>query len=245
LLNHTEHSVGNHYREFKPDETIGGENPFPIAGSGWSASSCLIAPAGNITLSRDLDSGGSLMAAALYEVPVRRIDGSPASLGDHKGNVMLVVNVASQCGLTPQYAQLEEIYETYRDRGFVVLGFPANEFAGQEPGSNAEIQQFCQTKFGVKFPMFEKIVVKGQGQHPLYQHLTAARPTAQQNADGKLRKTLEQHGLAPTNATDIMWNFEKFLINRQGEVVGRFAPDVAPKDPALTSAIESELSKPT
>jgi glutathione peroxidase len=184
------------------------------------------------------------MAATFYDVPVRRIDGSPASLTDHKGTVMLIVNVASQCGLTPQYAELEEIYETYRDRGFVVLGFPANEFAGQEPGSNVEIQQFCQTKFGVTFPMFEKIVVKGPGQHLLYRHLIAACPTAQQKPQGTLRTTLEQHGLAPTNDTDIMWNFEKFLINRRGEVVGRFAPDITPKDSALTSAIEAELSKP-
>ncbi len=184
------------------------------------------------------------MATAIYDIPVRRIEGSEASLADHKGAVLLVVNVASQCGLTPQYAELEEIYETYRDRGLVVLGFPANEFAGQEPGSNAEIQQFCQTKFGVKFPMFEKIVVKGDGQHPLYRELIEARPSAQQNPSGTLRKTLEKHGLAPTSDTDIMWNFEKFLINRRGEVVGRFAPDISPKDVAITSAIESELSKP-
>ena len=114
----------------------------------------------------------------------------------------------------------------------------------QEPGSNTEIKQFCETKFGVKFPMYEKIVVKGEGQHPLYQQLVAARPAAQQNPEGTLRKTLEKHGLAPTNDTDVMWNFEKFLVNRRGEVVGRFAPDIAPKDPALTSAIEAELSKP-
>jgi glutathione peroxidase len=185
-----------------------------------------------------------IMAAALYDIPVHHIDSTPASLADHKGSVMLIVNVASQCGLTPQYADLEAIYETYRDRGFVVLGFPANEFAGQEPGSNQEIQQFCETKFGVKFPMFEKIVVKGEGQHPLYQQLIAALPNAQQKPNGTLRKTLDQHGLGPKNDTDIMWNFEKFLINRKGEVVGRFAPDIAPKDPALTSAIEAELSKP-
>ena len=121
------------------------------------------------------------MAAGLYDIPVNSIDGKPASLADHKGEVMLVVNVASQCGLTPQYAELEEVYESYRDRGLVVLGFPANEFAKQEPGSNAEIKQFCETKFGVKFPMYEKIVVKGEGQHPLYRELIAARPTAQQN----------------------------------------------------------------
>jgi glutathione peroxidase len=190
-------------------------------------------------------SGGTrLMSAALYDIPLRRIDGSSASLADHKGNVLLVVNVASQCGLTPQYAELEEIYETYRDRGFAVLGFPANEFAGQDPGSNAEIQQFCQTKYGVKFPMFEKIVVKGEKQHSLYRELIAECPTAQQKPSGTLRKMLDQHGLGPKNDTDIMWNFEKFLVNRRGQVVGRFAPDMTPKDSAITSAIEGELNKP-
>jgi glutathione peroxidase len=184
------------------------------------------------------------MSAAIYDIPLRRIDGTPASLADHKGNVLLVVNVASQCGLTPQYAELEEIYETYRDRGFAVVGFPANEFAGQEPGTNAEIQQFCQTKYGVKFPMFEKIVVKGNRQHPLYSELIAECPTAQQKPNGTLRKTLDQHGLGPKNDTDIMWNFEKFLVNRHGQVVGRFASDITPKDPAITTAIEAELSKP-
>jgi glutathione peroxidase len=193
---------------------------------------------------RERSGGKRFMSAALYDIPLRRIDGNTASLADHKGAVLLVVNVASRCGLTPQYTELEEIYETYRDRGFAVLGFPANEFAGQEPGSNAEIQQFCQTKFGVKFPMFEKIVVKGDGQHPLYRQLIAECPTAQQKANGTLRKTLDQHGLGPSNETDIMWNFEKFLVNRRGQVVGRFAPDIAPKDSAITTAIEAELSKP-
>ncbi|MBV8774363.1 MAG: glutathione peroxidase, partial [Deltaproteobacteria bacterium] len=130
------------------------------------------------------------------------------------------------------------------EEGFAILGFPANQFAGQEPGTNTEIQEFCQTKFGVKFPMFEKIAVKGEGQHPLYRELIAQFPSAQQKANGTLRKTLDQHGLGPTNETDIMWNFEKFLLNRRGQVVGRFAPDIPPKDPALTTAIEAELSKP-
>ena len=181
---------------------------------------------------------------SLYDFSAETLDGQPAPLAGHKGEVLLIVNVASKCGLTPQYADLEKVYETYHGKGFEVLGFPANEFAGQEPGSNGEIASFCETKFGVKFPMYEKIVVKGEGQHPLYQQLVAARPTAQQNPEGTLRKTLEKHGLAPTNDTDVMWNFEKFLVNRRGEVVGRFAPDIAPKDPALTSAIEAELSKP-
>lgn len=184
------------------------------------------------------------MSSAIYDIPLRRIDGSAASLADHKSMVLLIVNVASQCGLTPQYAELEQIYEKYRDRGFAVLGFPANQFAGQEPGSNAEIQQFCHSKFGVKFPMFEKIVVKGDGQHPLYRELIAQCPKAQQKPNGTLRKTLDQHGLGPSNDNDIMWNFEKFLVNRRGEVVGRFAPDISPKDSAITTAIEAELGKP-
>src|SRR5712692_1528401 len=124
------------------------------------------------------------MSAPLYDIPVRRIDGSDVSLADHKGSVMLIVNVASRCGLTPQYAELEEVYETYRDRGLVVLGFPANEFAGQEPGSNQQIQEFCQNKFRVQFPMFEKIVVKGEGQHPLYRHLVDSQPVAKKKPEG-------------------------------------------------------------
>ena len=183
------------------------------------------------------------MSAALYDIPVRRIDGSDASLSDYKGKVMLVVNVASKCGLTPQYADLEKTYETYRDRGLVVLGFPANEFAGQEPGSNQEIKQFCEGKFGVQFQMFEKIVVKGDGQHPLYRELIDQYPKAKAKPDSALRKTLDSHGLGPKNDTDIMWNFEKFLVNRDGKVVARFAPDFNPADAEVTGAIESELAK--
>jgi glutathione peroxidase len=181
------------------------------------------------------------MSASIQEIPVRRIDGTQTSLGDYKGSVLLIVNVASKCGLTPQYADLEKVYETYRDKGFAVLGFPANEFAGQEPGSNAEIKEFCTTKYNVQFPMFEKIVVKGEGQHPLYQSLIEACPKAQPSAEGNLRKTLDKHGLGPKNDTDIMWNFEKFLVNREGKVVARFAPDIPPTDKAVTGAIEAEL----
>jgi glutathione peroxidase len=187
--------------------------------------------------------GGTPMNSKLYDFKVRHIDGKEATLGEHKGSVMLIVNVASKCGLTPQYADLEKLYEQYQTRGLVVLGFPANQFAGQEPGSNQEIADFCSTKFGVKFPMYEKIVVKGDDQHPLYRYLTETKPTSKKNPEGKLRATLDQHDLGPKNETDIMWNFEKFLVDRNGHVVERFAPDVAPNDAAVTSAIEAELAK--
>jgi len=183
------------------------------------------------------------MNSKLYDFKVRHIDGKEATLGEYKGSVMLIVNVASKCGLTPQYADLEKLYEQYRARGLVVLGFPANEFAGQEPGSNQEISEFCSTKFGVKFPMYEKIVVKGDGQHPLYKYLTETKPSSKKNPEGKLRATLDQHGLGPKNETDIMWNFEKFLVDRNGQVAERFAPDVAPNDAAVISAIEAELAR--
>ena len=179
----------------------------------------------------------------LQEIPLRRIDGSPVSLKDFGGNVLLVVNVASQCGLTPQYDGLEKLYEQYRERGLFVLGFPANDFGAQEPGSNQEIAEFCQTRFAVDFPMFEKISVKGPAQHALYRELVAAQPEAQAKEGGTLGKKLAEHGMAPQAPSDVLWNFEKFLVDRQGNVVGRFAPDVTPDDPALINAIERELTK--
>jgi glutathione peroxidase len=179
----------------------------------------------------------------LQEIPVRRIDGTSASLKDYEGSVLLVVNVASKCGLTPQYAGLEQLYEKYRGKGLVVLGFPANDFAGQEPGNNQEIAEFCQTSFAVDFPLFEKISVKGEAQHPLYKELIARQPEAQANEGGTLRSKLAEHGFLPKEPTDVMWNFEKFLVDRHGKVAGRFAPDVEPGNPALVQAIESELEK--
>jgi glutathione peroxidase len=173
------------------------------------------------------------MAAALYDIPVKSIDGKDTSLGQYKGSVLLVVNVASACGLTPQYS----------DQGFKVLGFPANDFGAQEPGTNEEIKSFCETKFDVKFPMFAKISVKGAAQHPLYHQLIAEKPTADGDKDSGLRTTLAKHGLGPTNDTDVMWNFEKFLVGRDGKVVGRFAPDITPDDPKITAAIEGALAK--
>ncbi len=181
------------------------------------------------------------MATPIQEIPVQRIDGSESSLGDFDGSVLLVVNVASKCGLTPQYEQLEQIYKTYNDRGLEVLGFPANNFAGQEPGTNEEIQGFCQSTFGVDFPMFSKISVTGDDRHPLYDALIEANPDRVDNEGGQLRGLLEQNGLAPDNDTDIMWNFEKFLVGRDGQVIGRFAPDLTPDDPIVVKAIEDAL----
>ncbi|MEU8815920.1 glutathione peroxidase [Actinoplanes sp. NPDC048796] len=159
---------------------------------------------------------------AIQEIPVRTIDGETTSLGAYDGQVLLVVNVASKCGLTPQYDGLEKLHERFRDSGFSVLGFPANDFAGQEPGTDEEIAEFCRSTFDVQFPMFSKITVKGAGQHPLYQALTAAR----KHDDG---------------STDVQWNFEKFLISRTGEVVGRFSPQVTPEDEALVAAVQKQL----
>lgn len=176
--------------------------------------------------------------AALYDIPLRRIDGTLTSLDAFRGQVALVVNVASQCGLTPQYEGLQALYDTYKDRGLVVLGFPANEFGAQEPGTDAEIQAFCRTTYGVTFPMFAKIVVKGLDQHPLYRALTHARPDAL-DADGRPLP----HREYPHREPDIHWNFEKFLLNRHGEPVARFAPQVTPDAPVLTAAIEAELNR--
>lgn len=183
------------------------------------------------------------MTAALYQIPVKRLDGSQTTLAEHKGSVLLIVNVASACGLTPQYAGLESVYEKYRARGLVVLGFPCNDFAGQEPGSSAEIQQFCETKFGVRFPLFEKITVKSQGRHALYRHLIEAQPRARFMPGSEFRARLEGYGIRPEHDSDVLWNFEKFLVDRQGAAVGRFAPDTPADDPAIIAAIEASLAQ--
>lgn len=176
-------------------------------------------------------------------IPFTRMDGTTATLGDYQGSVVLIVNVASACGLTPQYEGLQNLYREYRDQGLVVIGFPANNFKEQEPGSNEEIAQFCSTTYGVEFPLAQKISVAGEDRHPLYQALIDARPQATPSPDGGLRTRLESYGLAPANESDVLWNFEKFLIDRQGAVAGRFAPDIAPQDPVLVSAIEKALAQ--
>lgn len=159
---------------------------------------------------------------AIYDTKVNQLDGTPASLGDYKGKALLIVNVASQCGLTPQYEGLEKMHETLGPRGFEVLGFPCNQFLGQEPGTAEEIQEFCTTTYGVDFPLFEKIEVNGEQQHPLYKELNAVA-----DAEGY--------------TGDIRWNFEKFLVSPEGEVVGRFNPTVTPEDPTLVAAIEAQI----
>ncbi len=180
----------------------------------------------------------------VYDVPLERIDGAPAALREFAGKVLLVVNVASKCGLTPQYAGLEALYEAQRERGLVLLGFPANNFGAQEPGANAEIAEFCSATYAVQFPMFAKISVKGADRHPLYRELIAAQPAAIEKPGSEFRAQLAAYGVKPDDPTDVLWNFEKFLIARDGTVVARFAPDVAPDDPLLLEAIERELVKP-
>lgn len=183
------------------------------------------------------------MTTSIYDIPVRKIDGTQTSLAEYKPNVMLIVNVASKCGLTKQYEGLEKLYEKYRDSGFTVAGFPADDFAHQEPGSNPEILEFCRANFGVQFPLFEKITVVGAEKHPLYRALTEAQPTAQSSAPIAFRDQLKGYGMTPNPEPEILWNFEKFLVNRQGAVVKRFTPDTTAEDPDLLRAVEAELAK--
>jgi glutathione peroxidase len=181
--------------------------------------------------------------AALEEIPVKTVDGQSSKLGAYAGKVRLVVNVASKCGLTPQYDALEALYRKYHARGLEVLAFPANEFGAQEPGTEAEIKEFCSTKYDVTFPLFAKIVVKGEGQHPLYAELTRARPEARGLPGSKFREKLEGYGVK-AGPSEILWNFEKFLVDRSGNVVERFAPDLPPDDAMIVTAIERALDAP-
>jgi glutathione peroxidase len=159
----------------------------------------------------------------LHQIPLQTLGGDDATLGDHAGKVALIVNVASRCGLTPQYAGLEELHEKLAPRGFTVLGFPCNQFGGQEPGTSEEIAEFCSTTYGVTFPLYGKIDVNGPDRHPVYDELTSV-------ADDK------------GEAGDVLWNFEKFLVDSDGNVVRRFRPQVKPDDPELVAAIESLLA---
>ncbi|MET0324781.1 MAG: glutathione peroxidase [Ilumatobacteraceae bacterium] len=158
---------------------------------------------------------------SIFEHPINPLDGAPSTLGERQGQTLLLVNVASKCGLTPQYTGLEQLQKTYADRGFSVLGFPCNQFGGQEPGSAEEIAAFCSTTYGVSFPMFEKIEVNGPDRHPIYEELTTVADA--EGVDG-----------------DIRWNFEKFLVDPDGSIT-RFGPMITPDDPALVAAIEGSL----
>ena len=180
------------------------------------------------------------MSNAIYDIPVHRITGEGLSLADYRGKVLLIVNVASKCGLTPQYEGLEKLFESHRAQGLTVLGFPANDFAGQEPGTDAEIASFCSLNYGVQFPVFSKIAVTGTDKHPLYQWLTAAQPVTEERAG--VETMLRGHKIEPTSAPEVVWNFEKFLINRQGQVVRRFAPAITAEAPELMAAVEKELA---
>jgi glutathione peroxidase len=159
---------------------------------------------------------------SLYDVPLTTIDGTPTSMQQFQGDVLLVVNVASRCGFTPQYTGLQQLYDTYRSRGFQVLGFPCNQFLFQEPGGAEAIAKFCSTRYDVTFPLFEKVHVKGRRQHPLYTELCTT-PTA----DGE--------------TGNVKWNFEKFLVGRDGKPVGRYRTKVEPLDPGLVADIEKAL----
>jgi len=179
--------------------------------------------------------------SSIYDISVTTIDGQPKTLADYKGKAMLVVNVASKCGLTPQYEQLEALYEAKENDDFVVLGFPCNQFAGQEPGSEAEIQEFCRGTFGVKFPMFSKVDVNGETRHPLYQHLIAEQPKHIGVKDSQLEAVLSAKGLASSEPTDVKWNFEKFLVNKNCKVVARFAPDITTDNPDFQAKLNEIL----
>lgn len=177
----------------------------------------------------------------IYDFKMKDIKGNETDLAKFKNKVLLVVNVASKCGLTPQYEGLEAIYKKYQESGFEILAFPANEFKEQEPGTSAEIAEFCQMNYGVTFPLFEKIIVKGDTQHPLYKYLTSEKPEATLKPEGTLIERLKSAGLLTGEPQDIKWNFEKFLINKKGEISERFSPEIAPSDSLITSAIEREL----
>jgi glutathione peroxidase len=162
------------------------------------------------------------MPAITYDQPLETLEGEPVTLSEYKGKALLIVNVASRCGFTPQYESLQKLYDTYKERGFEVLGFPCNQFLEQEPGTAEEIRSFCSTTYGVSFPLFSKIEVNGENRHPLYATLTQA-------ADHK------------GEAGDVKWNFEKFLVSPDGEVVGRFSTKLSPEHPAIVEAIEKTL----
>ena len=178
------------------------------------------------------------MANKLYEIPVNKIDGAETTLAEFEGKVLLLVNVASKCGLTPQYAGIEKLYKEYKDQGFAVLGFPANNFLAQEPGTNEEIQDFCQTNYDVTFPLFQKISVKGEDQHPLYSYLTAEKDAADIANGSAFEERLAGIGQPRASSSDILWNFEKFLIDENGKLVHRYRSGTKPMSDDILQAVK-------
>ncbi|TEU26899.1 glutathione peroxidase [Alkanindiges illinoisensis] len=181
------------------------------------------------------------MSQSIYDIPVKTIKGETINLNQYAGKVLLIVNTASKCGLTAQYEGLEKLYQAKKDDGLEILGFPANNFKGQEPGTDEEISSFCSLNYDVHFTLFSKISVTGDDQHPLYAQLTKAQP--QTTGEGSMRERLKGLSIETTEAPEVLWNFEKFLVNKQGEVVARFAPDITADDPRIVEAIEAELAK--
>jgi len=179
---------------------------------------------------------------SIFATELTTLDGEKTTLAQWQGEVLLVVNVASKCGLTPQYAQLEELHRQWHDQGLTVLGFPCNAFLEQEPGTETEIKTFCSTTYGVTFPMFSKIEVNGPQRHPLYAQLVAEQPQALAPAGSGFLERMTSKGRAPKQPGDILWNFEKFLIARDGRVIRRFSPDMEPQDEAIVSAIRQALA---
>lgn len=182
-----------------------------------------------------------VMSQPLNQISFKAKNGEEKTIADFDAKAYLIVNVASKCGLTPQYEGLQALYEKYHGQGLEILAFPANEFLGQEPGTDEEIQSFCSLNYGVGFPVNQKIVVKGPGQHPLYTALTEGQPEAIQNANGEFEGRLRQHNLISGEAHEIKWNFEKFLLNAEGQIVARFFPDIAPLDQRLVDQVEALL----
>lgn len=179
--------------------------------------------------------------ASVYDIPVVTIQGEETTLNQYQGKVLLIVNVASKCGLTPQYESLQKLYQQKKEQGLEILGFPANDFLAQEPGTNEEIQQFCSLNYQVDFPLFAKISVVGEDKHPLYERLTQAIP--ERIGEGPWWKDLVDYGLTPNEPPEVLWNFEKFLVNKEGEIVARFAPDIQADDPRIVDAINAELAR--
>lgn len=181
-----------------------------------------------VSIFRTFDNAGAASAStgsaakSVYEFKMKNIEGKEVSLSEYKGKVLMLVNVASKCGLTPQYEALQSVYGKYKDQGFLVLGFPANNFMGQEPGTEAEIKEFCSVKYNITFPLFSKISVKGDDQHPLYQYLTSKESN-------------------PEFGGEIKWNFNKFLVGKDGKIIARFEPKVKPDSEEVIQAIEKAL----